>query len=339
MAAFLQAHYIETVYLPSYFVASFRSVRFLRSLIAKRNVNVLHVHFHKDIWVSSLAVRNDPTCKLFLGIYMGVPRKKDLLHRFIYRRVDGVFTSSQELNSRLHNLYPIPPIKIHFLPYGRYIDHYAPDTKKRAIIRALYGVKQDEVLIGTMVRIDPGKGAMDFARSFSYIEKSLRSQIKFLIVGEPTRKAHAKPIESPFEPHCEAYRQEMEAYVAAEGLGEIVQFAGFQDDLIGYLSAMDVFVFPSRDELYSLVVLDAMCMGLPVVAAKAGGNLRQIEDGTNGLLYDVGDSKDLAEKVSQYVCSSELRKQHGRVAREFVEQTHDMKKTLNRLMEYYKEKN
>ncbi|MBI1807617.1 MAG: glycosyltransferase family 4 protein [Ignavibacteria bacterium] len=333
--SFLHSHNIETISLPSYSPASLKSVRFLQSLIQQRDVNVLHVHYHKDVWLASLAVRKDPVRKLFLSIYMGVPRKNDLLHRFIYHRVDGVFTSSQELNSRLPDLYPIPASKVHFLPYGRYVDHYARDESKRAIVRALYGVQPEEVLVGTMVRIDPGKGAMDFARSFSYIEKSLQSNIKYVIVGEPTRKAHTKPNESPFELHCEAYLQELEGYIAAEQFGEKILLAGFQDDVIGYLSAMDVFVFPSRDELYSLVVLDAMCMGLPVVAAQAGGNLQQIENGKNGLLYEVADSKDLAEKISQYVRSLELRKRHGKVARAFVEKTHDMRKTIDRLMEYY----
>ena len=117
--------------------------------------------------------------------------------------------------------------------------------------------------------------------------------------------------------------------------GKKIFLAGFQSDLIGYLSAMDIFVFPSRDEMYSLVVLDAMCMGLPVVAARAGGNIRQIDDGTSGLLYEVGDSKDLAAKLTRYLQDPALRRQHGTAARKFVEERHSMKDTVKELLRFY----
>jgi glycosyltransferase involved in cell wall biosynthesis len=333
--SFLREQGIETLQLPSDVVGSLQSVRFLRSLVRQRNVDVLHVHFHRDVWNASLALRGDRARKLFLSIYMGVSKKKDPLHRIIYARVDGIFTSSRALNERLPELYPVPVSKIHLLPYGRMLDLYAWNEKRRKEIRASLGVRPDELLVGTMVRIDPGKGVMDFARSFPYLESELQAKVKYLIVGEPTRKGHHRPNESPFEAHCETYLRAIEAYIRERDLREKMVLAGFQSNLIGYLSAMDVFVFPSRDEMYSLVVLDAMGMGLPVVAARAGGNLQQIEDETSGLLYDVADSADLARQLSRYLCSEELRKKHGAAARSFVEQHHDMKRTVARLLDFY----
>ena len=335
-AAFLQSHGVEAIRVPGYSAVSIESIRLLRSLISARRVDVVHVHFHRDIWQASLSLRSDTRRKLFLSIYMGVPKKTDPFHRFIYKRVDAIFTSSVEMNNRLPALYPVPASRVHLLPYGRAIDTYRRDDARRSEIRAFYGVRPEETLVGTIVRIDPGKGAMDFARSYSYIAPDVRP--RYLIVGEPTRRAHARPDESPFEKHCEAYRREMEAYIAAEGLGEKILLAGFQDDLVGYLSAIDVFVFPSRDELYYLVMLDAMCMGLPVVAARAGGNPSQIEDGVSGLLYSVADSRDLADKVMRYLRSIPLRHEHGRAARMFVEKQHDMNDTISRLLEFYRGK-
>ena len=266
---------------------------------------------------------------------MGVTNKNDIFHRWIYRRVNAIFSSSEELNSRLHTLYPVAKEKIHYLPYGRKLELYSVDQHRRRSIRSKLNVGEDEMLVGTMVRIDPGKGAMDFARSFLYLDKALQARVKYVIVGEPTRKSRAKANESPYEPPCEAYLQQLEAFITKEKLSDRIILAGFQEDLTGYLGAMDVFVFPSRDELYSLVVLDAMGMGLPVVAARAGGNLRQIEDGSNGLLYNVADSSDLADKLSTYIKNPELRKQHGQSARQFVEKTHSMNNTIHLLKNFY----
>jgi glycosyltransferase involved in cell wall biosynthesis len=268
---------------------------------------------------------------------MGVPKKNDILHRFVYKRVDAIFTSSRELNDRLPALYPVDPAKIHFLPYGRILDRYERSEARRTEIRQSFGVSGEEILAGTMIRIDPGKGAMDFARSFSYIDPSVREIVKYVIVGEPTRKGRAKSGEPPFEDHCVSYLRDLEAFIAGEGLSEKVILAGYQNDVVGYLSAMDLFVFPSRDELYSLVVLDAMSMGLPVVAARAGGTLYQVEEGKSGLFYEVADSRDAAAKISTYARSPEMRQLHGRAAREFVERNHAMSSTVAALMAFYRQ--
>jgi len=328
---------IETINLPSNRTLSLRSLRMLASTMQTCSTDVVHVHFHKDIWLASSALRSDVRRRLFLSIYMGVPKKNDPLHRYIYRRVDGVFTSSLELNRRLPGLYPISSEKIHYLPYGRDVKEYLRDEEKRREIRNMYGVEENDVLVGTMVRIDPGKSVMDFARSYMYIDAKLRDRVKYLIIGEPTRKGHAREHESPFEAHCEAYLRELQAFIDAEGFGDRVLLAGFQRDLIGYLSALDIFVFPSRDELYSLAVLDAMCLGLPVVAARAGGTIDQVEDGSSGSFYGVGNSVEAAQKISQYVSHPELRVQHGTNGRNFVLRHHDMKGTIRQLLEFYQQ--
>ncbi|MBI1804470.1 MAG: glycosyltransferase family 4 protein [Ignavibacteriae bacterium] len=333
---FLRERHIQTFHLPSSNPVSLRSARFVQSFIVEHDVDILHVHFHSDIWPASLALTTDSIRKLFLSIYMGVPKKNDLFHRFIYRRVNAIFTSSLELNQRLPMLYPVPSSKVHLLPYGRHLEHYAHDPRRRKEIRAEYDCSDSDVVVGTMVRIDPGKGVMDFAKSILYIDAALKHRVKYLIVGEPTRRSHSRPSESPYEPHCEVYRRQIELFLQQEHLTTKITFAGYQPDVVGYLSAMDVFVFPSRDELYSLVVLDAMCMGLPIVAAQAGGNLFQIEDGKRGLLYTVGDSKDLAAKLTQYLNSAELRREHGRAAREFVEEKHSMTRTIEQLLNFYR---
>jgi len=333
--SFLLERGVEVHHMPNSRLVSPAGIRCLRALVRERGIDVVHVHYHRDIWPASLALRGDAVRRLILSIYMGVPAKRDPLHRLIYGRVDAIVTSSNDLNSRLPGLYSVPPSRVRFVPYGRPLERYTRDETKRASIRALHGVEPEDLLVGTMLRIDPGKGVMDFAESFSYIETHLRSGVVYMIVGEPTRKGDARPNESPFEQRCEAYLRELEAFVASQGPGARIRLVGFQDDLIGYLSAMDIFVFPSRDELYSLVVLDAMGMELPVVAAAAGGNLAQIEDGVTGLLYEVADSRDLAAKVSRYLSDPGLRRRHAGAARVFVEKTHDMKKTISSLLEIY----
>lgn len=333
--AFLIQEGIRFTYLPSYAKVSLASVRFLQSLIRRHNIQVLHTHFHKDIWPASLALRSDRERKLFLTIHLSVPKKKDIFHRYIYSRLNGIFTSSPELHAHLPQLYPVPRSKVHFLPLGINISRYQRQEMKRAAIRAQYGVQSDEVLIGTAVRIDPGKGVLDFVRSFLFIDERLCTKVKFMIVGEPTRRGHGKQNESPYEPHCENYLEQIRDFIAEHSLSERILLTGFQDDVIGYMSAFDVFVFPSRDEFYSLVVLEAMSMALPVVAARAGGNIYQVIEGVNGLFYDVASCEDLAKKLEVYLRQPHLQREHGNGARNFVKEKHNMDSTLQLLMDFY----
>jgi glycosyltransferase involved in cell wall biosynthesis len=332
---YLAAHNIPCESLPGYGKIDFASIKKIKALISLHDVTVLHVHFHRDIWLASMALRKDTKRKLYLSIYMGVNRKRDIFHRWIYSRVDGVFTSSRDLNSRLHELYPINKEKIHYLPYGRIVTEYAIDPAVRAEIRVRYGISEDDIVVGTMIRIDRGKGVMDFVKSLKLLDANIRKKVKYIVVGEPTRKATSVPGQSPYEENAEVYYGEILQYTLNNNLNETVLFAGYKEDAIGYLGAMDIFVFPSRDELYSLVMLDAMCLRLPVVAARAGGNLYQIEDEKSGLLYNVSDSGDLAAKLTRYIESPELRKQHGEAARLFVEKEHSMKEIIARLMLFY----
>ncbi len=336
---FLVTHKIPFVHLPRYSPTSIASIRFVRSILKLYNIQVLHVHFHKDIWPASLALRGDTCRRLYVSMYMGVGSKDDFWHRYIYRRVDGFFTSSKTLTARLPSLYVVPSQKIHFLPYGRTLDCDPASLERGRAIRSMLGLRPADALVGTMVRIDPGKGVLDFVESYLYLEESLRRKVHYLIVGEPTRKGRLKKGEAPFEPRCEKYLEELQSFVSEHNLEKYIHFAGFQKDVTGYLGAMDIFVFPSRDELYSLVMLDAMALPLPIIAARASGNLEQIEDGVQGLLYEVASPQDLATKLSNYLNNPQQRRQHQRAAREFVEQYHDMTKTVARLMEFYTSNN
>jgi glycosyltransferase involved in cell wall biosynthesis len=335
--SFLHDQGIQCAYLPSNKPVSLSSIRVLQTIIRQHQITVVHVHFHKDIWPASLALRNDHHTKLFFSLYMGVASKDDFWHRYIFKRVDGFFTSSKTWTNSLPRLFAVPREIAHLLPYGRKLERFAIDTEKRQALRSRYGIQPDELLVGTMVRIDPAKGVIDFVESFLLLNEALRSKVKYLIVGEPTRKAQKDVRESPFELRSEEYYKDIRKYIARNALERTIILAGYQDDTIGYLSAMDVFVFPSRNEMFSLVMLDAMGMGLPIVASGEGGTFEQVQDNINGILYKSADPQDLAYKLTSVLLDDQTKRRLGVSARQFVEQNHDMKITIDRLIGFYQQ--
>lgn len=87
----------------------------------------------------------------------------------------------------------------------------------------------------------------------------------------------------------------LEAYVRLLGLHECVRFVGHVEDMRSFYAELDVFMLPSvSTEGLPLVVLEAMAMGVPVVATDLAGTPEVIDDAVNGLLVPPGDPAAIA---------------------------------------------
>lgn len=112
-------------------------------------------------------------------------------------------------------------------------------------------------------------------------------------------------------------RDELETRAYALGITGSVTFAGHVPDerLVSLYQLADVFAMPSVAELQSLVTLEAMAVGLPVVAANAAALPELVRDGANGYLFAPDDSDALAERLSRLVDDAWLRQAMGEEAR------------------------
>ena len=79
------------------------------------------------------------------------------------------------------------------------------------------------------------------------------------------------------------------------GISECVLFLGHRDDIYDVLRAFDLLVLSSDHEGLPMVLLEAQCLGIVVVARAVGGIPDVIQDGVNGLLVDSNDPRSLAQ--------------------------------------------
>jgi glycosyltransferase involved in cell wall biosynthesis len=103
---------------------------------------------------------------------------------------------------------------------------------------------------------------------------------------------------------------ELRSLVAELGLDNVV-FAGFvnQSALPRVLSSGDVFVLPSEDEPWGLIVNEAMCAGLPVIVSNEVGCAADlVRQGGNGLTFRAGDIDGLAAALRPVLENAELRR-------------------------------
>jgi glycosyltransferase involved in cell wall biosynthesis len=103
-------------------------------------------------------------------------------------------------------------------------------------------------------------------------------------------------------------RGRLESLIAGTGRGDRIRLLGYRPDTLALYQAMDVLVLSSFREGLPNVLLEAMAVGVPVVATRVAGVPRLIEDGVNGLLVDAGNVDQLAGAVDRLIRDEELRR-------------------------------
>jgi len=133
------------------------------------------------------------------------------------------------------------------------------------------------------------------------------------------------------------YFKELKSLCKRRGLSQIVKFTGWiDDDLMKSLYfCSDVFVAPFTGTTASLVVLEAMATGLPVVATRVGGFLDMIEDQKTGYLVEPRSAVSLAQCVSQLLSDDALRSNMGMRGRLQVLRERSWTRIADKLLELY----
>lgn len=160
-----------------------------------------------------------------------------------------------------------------------------------------------------------------------------------LYVGRLSAEKNIESLRRWLEPFPEArlalvgdgpQRKSLERHFA----GLPVFFAGFlhKEELAAAFASSDIFVMPSRTETLGLVVLEAMCSGLPVVAARAGGIPEMIQDGISGHLVDSED--EATSRIGELLRSKEKRETMGARARTHASER-SWTNATHQLIEYY----
>lgn len=150
---------------------------------------------------------------------------------------------------------------------------------------------------GIIARIDPTKGHADTVAAFASVARTIPAA-RLLVVGDGS------------------IRSQIEAEVAAQGLGEKVLMLGWRKDVNDILGLVDVFIHPSLADPCPLGVLEASAAGKPVVAYADGGIPEIVADGETGLLVPKGDRGALANALLRLLADPASARRMGSAGRE-----------------------
>jgi glycosyltransferase involved in cell wall biosynthesis len=161
------------------------------------------------------------------------------------------------------------------------------------------GISEHEKVVGMVAKFRAQKGYRHFIEAIPRILKKC-SDTTFLIVGDGEE------------------RGKVERMIRELGLLEKTILTGHQENVADYYQVFDVFVLSSLWEGMPYVILEAMALGLPVVASDICGNNELVEHGDNGFLVTPGNSEEIAERVVELLVNPEMRRTFGERSRTII---------------------
>lgn len=259
----------------------------LARLIDENDIDVLHLHWTKDIPIAVLAKlfsRKKP--KLVQTRNMRMTRfKDDFYHRFLYKHIDMMLPVTHQVKEQLEKFIPadIRP-KVEVLYMGAEIPQELNKEAKQTL-REHIGLT-DEFTVGIVGRIEEAKGQHLVLDAV----KRLNDQgicAKALIVGHAMDENYLDNLKKSYS--------------------ESAIFTGFTREAQKYMQICDALVLATANETFGLVVIEAMMCGLCVIASDSGGPLEIIDHEQNGLLFQTNDLNDLYKNLYKVAMDAKLR--------------------------------
>ena len=206
-------------------------------------------------------------------------------HILPFKKADYVTVISSDLKERARKSGAKCEIKI--IPNGVDLEKFQNLNCNFQINKSNLGFKEDDKILITTSRLVKKNAVSDVIKSLQY----LPDNIKFLILGV-----------GPLEKNLKNLTDKL-------NLRSRIKFAGQinHEELPGYFNLADIFIRPSLSEGLGNSFLEAMAFGLPIIGTPVGGITDFLKHKETGLVCEVNNPKDIAEKVESLLEDDDLR--------------------------------
>ncbi len=281
----------------------------IRRFLAKTKFDVVHTHTSKAGLLGRFAARfagvpvvvHTPHGHVFFG-YFGPLKTKIfiLLEKLANRMTDRIVALTHREKADYISYRTCPEEKITVIHSGVELNkfqEYTPSTKAK--LKKEIGLPENSFVVGTAGRLVPVKGP-------EYLIETSRTIIPkhpntyFLFAGDgPLKEAlHKKAKETGGEKN--------------------ILFLGWRDDIAHILSIFDIFCLPSLNEGMGRVLVEAMALGIPIVASDVGGIPDLVTHGKNGFLVPPKNPAGLAKHIQILIEDEEKRKKMGEAGKKMA---------------------
>jgi glycosyltransferase involved in cell wall biosynthesis/SAM-dependent methyltransferase len=167
-------------------------------------------------------------------------------------------------------------------------------------LRASFGAKEGEIVVGTLMRLEVVKGPHVWAEAAALAARRSSVPLRFVTVGDGPLLRF------------------LSGQVERLGLKDLWRFAGQTDKVFEHLAALDVYVQPSLNEGMGRGLVQAQSMGLPVAASRVCGIPDVVKEGETGVLVPSADPDALARAIVDLAADKAKRERLGRAGAAWV---------------------
>jgi len=189
---------------------------------------------------------------------------------------------------------------------------FAFSRRDRAAARKDLGLSERDLAVGMVARLVPQKGVGQFVRAAAIVREREPRTVFLLIGGGPLTE---------------------EVRARADSLGmdpAVFRLLDHREDAAGLYAAFDLFCLSSLWEGMPYVALEAMAAGLAVVATRIPGILDTVAEGRTGLLADLDEPREIAERILALLGDADRRREMGEAGRELVRERFTLQRFIER---------
>ncbi|MBT5420117.1 MAG: glycosyltransferase family 4 protein [Candidatus Cloacimonetes bacterium] len=295
-------------------------IRVTKEVVADFNPDIIHA---QHLWITPYAALNSaiPYVVTVHGTDLMGFKKDKRYHKYALEGANNatkIITISRQVHNDTLELYKLPEDKMKLNPNGFDDDMFRPKTITKNEITEKFKIdKFPNKLVSFVGKFTDFKGIDVLIKAARKVTDEV-PEVVFVLAGN----GQLMP--------------EMKQLAVELKLGNIY-FLGHQTqvDVASLYSAADVSVVPSRIEPFGLVAIEALGCGTPVVATNAGG-LPDFVNNDVGQLIEMENVDALAKAlIEELKNNTKLTK--GKYAREYAVENYSWKKTLQNVIEIYKE--
>jgi glycosyltransferase involved in cell wall biosynthesis len=286
--------------------------------LMKSDYDVIHAEGHMSLIPCSLAakMRKKPSIATVHDLYLAEWRKmyrgkagfagvpfEVLSCKMPY---DRILTVNSALREKMEKILHMKNLEIR---------HSGIDTN---YIRSVKPKEKDNSIV-YMGRLAPQKSVGTLIRAYALLPLELRRSHPLKIMGDGSERGKLEKL--------------------AKDLGIVVNFTGHikeHEQMLSELKAGSLFALPSTRESFGITIMEAMCSGIPVVSTATEGPADHIKNGETGFLTEIGNHKEMAEKMELILTNDSLRKKIIANGSRVAEQ-HDWEIITKRIVGIYRE--
>ncbi|MGQ8364669.1 glycosyltransferase [Glaciecola sp. 1036] len=297
-------------------------IKKIRRLITSEKIDVVHCHQYTPWVYGCLAALGKKAKVIFTEHGRFHPDssswKRNLINPWLARATNHITSISKATKLALVEFENIPIERINVIYNG--IDPLYPDPMQSEKFRLDHQVHPNDILLGTVARLDPIKNQLMMLEAFALASNEF-SKMTLVIVGDGQM------------------RDALEKKVESLGIKEKVIFTGYINNPINILMAIDVFLLSSLSEGTSMTLLEAMSLAKPCVVTDAGGNPEVIKDCETGFVTPNEDGVLFAQGITKLVQSPELIQAYGQAAKKRFDDYFSSQKMASEYQILYGSKN